>query len=290
MALIDTVPTTTAVLPTAVKQAQNGRLPASLLRNFDGRGALAKLPSYGMQALHIAAWGEQIDGFGPRIDTRTVGRYRSFARQEQLLYERADPGAEKIPGRPWYRFYNGLWWSGKPGKAMVATPGTSNHGWGCADDVAEERTGDNVADAISDRQLTWMRDNAPDFGWGLETRKEPWHWHWIRGDVLPARAVDVLTYCDIPIPADIQLERPPFTEVPDMPPLITRLKGFADVVLIDHCSAMPLSAELLTHARTAKVQEFNGDCQRKPMQYHPQTKQWLERQLGYSLTPTTGGI
>lgn len=78
MALIDTVPTTKAVLPTAVKAAQNGRLPAELLRNFDGRGALAILPSYGMEALHIAAWHDQIDGFGG-IATRTVGRCTSRA-------------------------------------------------------------------------------------------------------------------------------------------------------------------------------------------------------------------
>lgn len=225
MALIDTVPTTKVVLPSCVAGHRNGELGAHLLRDFDGRGSLLTIVSYGMQALHIAAWADQIDGFGG-IDTETVGRYRTLARQIAMLKERADSGPAQIPGRPWYRWWDGLWWSGKPGTAQVATPGTSNHGWAAADDVAEERTGDRTPDSMSDRQLAWMRDNAPSFGFGLETRKERWHWHWIAGDTLPARAIDVLRYCGIAIPADLA---PPVKEEWTMTPTTGKLFDTRDL-------------------------------------------------------------
>lgn len=196
MALIDTVPTTRAKLPSVLNRQSNGKLPSSLLRNFDGRGNLLRIVSYGMQALHIAAWHDQVKGFSPRIATRSVGRYRTYNQQLNLFLSRYT--TSPISGRP-VKYWDGKKWYLKKGMAMAATPGTSNHGWGCADDVAEERTGDNVADSMSDNQLRWMRDNAPDFGFGLETRKERWHWHWIAGDVLPARAVATLRIAGIPI-------------------------------------------------------------------------------------------
>jgi hypothetical protein len=205
MALIDTVPTTRVVLPSVVQGHENGKLPAALLRNFDGRGALLEIVSYGMQALHLQAWADRIDGFGG-IDTETVGRYRTYAQQETLFRSRYTTTV--LAGRP-SKIWNGVRWYQKPGTAMAAVPGTSNHGWASADDVAEERTGDTTPDPMSDRQLAWMRDNAPSFGFGLESRLERWHWHWTAGDALPARAITVLRYCRIAIPTHLAPADPP---------------------------------------------------------------------------------
>lgn len=208
MALVDTIPTHRPVLPTAVAGQPNGSLPAALLRDFDGRGRLAILPSYGMQALHIQAWSDNVEGFGP-IDTETVGRYRTFEQQVALVHQRMSrtPRAGAVTRYVEGHFYGGQWfpaatWYLLPGMAQVASPRSSVHGLGCADDVAEERTGDHVADGMSDRQLRWMRDNAPSLGWGLESHAERWHHVWIAGNVIPPRAVTILRYCGVYIDVD----------------------------------------------------------------------------------------
>lgn len=284
MALIDTVPTTKVVLPSIVKGYENGDLPLEIMRNFDGRGWLLEIVSYGMQALHIAAWHDQIDGFGP-IDTETVGRYRSYVQQVAALTTRADRGY--IAGRKWYRTWNGSIWSGKPGTAPVATPRFSNHGWAAADDVAEERTGDNVPDGMSDRQLRWMRDNAPDFGFGLESRVERWHWHWISGDVLPARAIAVLTYAGIAVPTKFLPPGPPPIppEFTDMDEFIIRLKGYREEFLVQNGNPVPLSPALAPVARASVPKEY----QFNPTPDHPETRKWLEFRSGLTLSKTADG-
>ena len=61
--------------------------------------------------------------------------------------------------------------------------------------------------------------------------------HWIRGDVLPGRAVDVLTFCGIPIPPDIQLERPPLNpQEDDMRAFRFRPYGKADQFIAFSCA------------------------------------------------------
>lgn len=78
---------------------------------------------------------------------------------------------------------------------------------------------------------------------------------------------------------------PPPPEVQQMPPTILRLKGYADVVLIQDCAAMPLSGAMLAIARAQPgVYEVGGDAQKNPTPYHAQTHKWLEHQLGYPLT------
>ena len=72
---------------------------------------------------------------------------------------------------------NGTW------PTTVATPGTSNHGWGCADDLAEIVNGRLVSLRASTRE--WLYRWAPEFGFALETTAELWHWHWICGDDIP---------------------------------------------------------------------------------------------------------
>lgn len=207
-----TIATTSVVLPSVIQGQENGKVSSTLLRGVgDGRGAMIKLVSYGMQALHIAA---AAGGFV----IATTGRGRSYDRQVAMFLERYT--RDYLPDRP-YKTWNGVRWYQKPGTAMAATPGTSNHGWWSADDVAEVRNGQVVG--IGDAALIWMRDNAPSFGFGLETTKERWHWHWIAGNSLPQRAVDVLRYCGIPIdlPGYEQAPAPEPTPVPEPQPAPT---------------------------------------------------------------------
>lgn len=209
MALIDTVPTHGPVLPSDLRGMSNGQLPAILLRNFDGRGNLHHLVSYGMEAMHLAM-------LAAGIQPRTVGRYRTYAQQVGLFTDRmrpSDTGRRPAVTRTW----NGRKYWLLPGMAPVATPGTSNHGWGCADDVAEEYDGDPGPEGMTDNQLLWMRDNAPSFGFALESHSERWHWCWTGGDNLPQRALDVLHFCGVPLPWEFS-EPVPVPVTPTPPP------------------------------------------------------------------------
>ena len=197
MSVVGTIPTTSATIPPAVQRSGNGTLPAGWLRSFDGTTRtdfkMFAPVSYAMQALILAALAD-----GIRLST--TGRFRSLARQEALFLERYQ--TEPIPGRP-TKWWNGKLWYQKPGVAMAATPGTSNHGWGCADDICEVSE-DGVLLSLRPPALEWLRDNAAGFGFALETRKEPWHWHWHRpgglASVLTQRTVDVLHAVGVYVP------------------------------------------------------------------------------------------
>lgn len=206
MALIDTVETSKVTVPTYLQDAQNGELSADIMRCPDlDRSSTAQVwkmfapVSWAMTAMQIAA-----KQAGHILDT--TGRYRSLERQFSLFAERYKSGSENNDGCG-SKVYNGVTYylqrSDKGGcMAMAATPGTSNHGLGLADDLAEDPDqfdGTGVV-FLGDPALTWLRDNAVDFGFGLETHKERWHWHWIGGDAIPQRAADTLRNAGLTIP------------------------------------------------------------------------------------------
>lgn len=60
---------------------------------------------------------------------------------------------------------------------LAAKPGTSNHGWGLALDLADG------LNSYTSAQYQWMRENAPTYGWDNPawarpngSKHEPWHW------------------------------------------------------------------------------------------------------------------
>lgn len=63
--------------------------------------------------------------------------------------------------------------------ALAAEPGTSNHGWGLAMDLASR------VDNASSAEHAWMDTNARRFGWVNPAwahdpdRFEPWHWEYV---------------------------------------------------------------------------------------------------------------
>lgn len=194
MTVLATIPTSSVTVPTVLRGASNGQLDASGLRSPDYHTStvyqLFAPVSYAMEAMHAAAERE-----GVKLDT--TGRYRSYSRQLSLFLERYSE--EPIAGRP-TKWWNGATWWQKSGVAMAATPGSSNHGLGLADDLAKDDNDDRTVESIGDAVLTWLRDNAVRFGFGLETRVEAWHWHWIGGDALSQDVVDELDHAGTAIP------------------------------------------------------------------------------------------
>jgi LAS superfamily LD-carboxypeptidase LdcB len=62
----------------------------------------------------------------------------------------------------------------------MATPATSNHGWGLAVDVWGANNG----------RLDWMLQNCDKYGFSWEIQSEPWHIRYVCGDKLPQAVLD----------------------------------------------------------------------------------------------------
>lgn len=234
MALIDTVPTSRVTVPTFLVGAPNGELPSEWLRSWDEDGKMFLPVSYAFQALYLGAVGVGITVSHRRADS--TGRFRTLQRQYEMLHERYVPyyisGARDTNYVPAHyfqgKYYAAAMWYLKPGNAMAATPGKSNHGYGLADDMASDVNADNVPEGLNDTLLMWLRDNSVAYGIGLETRSERWHWHWIGGDTLSQRVVNTLTAAGVAIP---DLRKFKFT-VPGatLPPVVTPPPTGADPI------------------------------------------------------------
>jgi hypothetical protein len=72
--------------------------------------------------------------------------------------------------------WQGFWWDKIDGFADSATPGTSNHGWGCAVDIAN---------ATQTAKLAWLESNAAWHGFLWENRTEAWHLTYVYADRTP---------------------------------------------------------------------------------------------------------
>lgn len=161
--------------PSCLKGQENGKLTPELLVPC-GLEAFTMVPpaARSMKALTAAA---KAAGFKPTA----TGVYRSYAAQVTLF--RARYSQTELAGRPTKTWQGKTWWQ-RPHTAMAATPGTSNHGWGLAADLAEKRTVGLVP--VTASFVAWLCANAFTFGFSAEDQSEVWHWRYVAGDNIPA--------------------------------------------------------------------------------------------------------
>lgn len=146
----------------------NGEIPPGSLTALSWAPDFRVRPesAAGMEALNNAYRAQ----FGRNIVFS--GAYRTYARQETMFKSRYT--TTPIAGTS-TKTWQGLTWYLRPGEAMAATPGTSNHGWGEAVDFSGGIQLRNSA------QHLWTKANAPAYGWLLPawaTTIEPWHFEW----------------------------------------------------------------------------------------------------------------
>lgn len=162
-------PVSPVVLPSDLARVANGKLPTRLLAGITGGGHLHHAAARAWEAMVQAA---AADG----VELRHVGAYRSYESQVALFRDRyqTTPNGARVTRR-----WNGTTYYLKPGKAPSATPGTSNHGWGMAIDIAHIGSG---------KRLPWLVANAGRFGFTWEVADpsnpnfEAWHIRYVRGD------------------------------------------------------------------------------------------------------------
>jgi LAS superfamily LD-carboxypeptidase LdcB len=148
----------------------NGTIPESQLAKIHGGGRLYKPAAIAFNKMWEDAKKENITLLG------VSEGYRSLKAQEALFFRRySKMPTSRIPSVT--RTYLGKKWYLKRGMSPSATPATSPHGWGLAQDL-------NVQDP---KVFTWLCNNAPKYGFYLQGRKylpngkknpeyEAWHW------------------------------------------------------------------------------------------------------------------
>ncbi len=168
-----TLPVAALVRPADLRGQANGELEAHLLTPVDGGEVLHHAAAGSWMAMRQAAHGDRV--------SIAVGAdaYRPLVTQVAIFLDRYIPVTSHRTGARWWREQ---WWVKKAGVDRAAVPGTSNHGWGLAVDVAACRTENTVA-------CRWLKENAHRFGWSAEIQDEPWHWRAVHGDVVPATVV-----------------------------------------------------------------------------------------------------
>lgn len=177
-----TYPVLPIIMPTDLSACTNGQLPPTLLRPLKGtRGELHHLAATAFNCL-------QLEAFFAGVDLQSVGSYRPYTQQLIMFNDRfSSTPTLRIP-RVTRRWGGKTYWL-RRGKAPSAAPGTSNHGWGLAIDIAN----------ASGARLAWMLGPHPllspvvkyGFTWEVESgpNAESWHIRYVCGDEWPS-AVD----------------------------------------------------------------------------------------------------
>jgi len=180
-------PVKTVIRPAALRGQSNGRIATAKLvevPSLRGGPTARLLPpaARAWRALRGAARadGHLLDAVGP------TDSYRPFEVQEKIFRARYTTDNIGGPSRIWL----GKRWFQRPGTAIAAVPGTSNHGWGLAVDTGEQSDSDIGVESIDDRTLRWLLDNELDFGFSHEVQSEPWHIRYFAGDTLPAAVLE----------------------------------------------------------------------------------------------------
>lgn len=179
------LPVVAVIRPTDLIGVDNGALDPHLLTPIGPQGLLHHTAARAWAAL-VAAAGTA----GIPLTYTYGGTYRSLGDQMALFRSRYT--RTELPGRPTKVWLGQTWWQ-LPQTAMAAVPGTSNHGLGLAVDTATDSDWsdglgpDDAASIVP--HLGWLSANAALFGWSWEGSPpniEPWHLHYMAGDLVPA--------------------------------------------------------------------------------------------------------
>jgi LAS superfamily LD-carboxypeptidase LdcB len=187
---------TPVTMPADLQGQANGKLGPCHLRGvyFPGYGTrdLHHLAADAFECMNVACYAE----IGYKLTT--VGAYRTYAAQERVFRERYTdtyvPLRNVLTNKRWWQ---GKTWYKRVRVAPVAAPGTSNHGWGLANDVAIYAAGQIVGITSIAKVWSWVQAHAQEFGRSWEGARpgepgwEPWHLRYVAGDVVPTRVANM---------------------------------------------------------------------------------------------------
>jgi hypothetical protein len=173
------------------KPLQNGRLgPCDLSSVFlagIGQGSLHPFTARAWTAISIVCAAETR---ATLTATSVADTYRSYGQQEAVFLARMLPRYDPVRCTRISRVWNGETWWLRRGMAPVATPGTSNHGYGIAIDAAVW-LGGKIRPVAGSVAWPWLLGNAESFGFGWELAAESCHIRHTQGDSVTQRVLDV---------------------------------------------------------------------------------------------------
>ena len=183
--------------PAGIDFASNGLLRPGQMRQSMAPGlgmiSLHPLASRSWDVLQFNCWHET----GQQLTvTSLADAYRNYQRQEATFRARMVDRYNPLTCTNVTRFWQGKTWWLRKGMAQVATPGTSNHGWGLAVDAAlwVETSKDRweIRPVAGNRWLfAWLEANVVDHGFAWNNRTEPWHLEYFAGDDVPERVLNL---------------------------------------------------------------------------------------------------
>jgi len=174
--------------PSTLNGVTNGRIPTAMLDSTPGQagGSTVRLVTPASRAWRALAAAAKSAGHILKA-TSSADSYRSYDQQVATFTSRYS--IDPIIGQPQRRWDGHTWWL-IPGKAPAAVPGTSNHGWGLAVDVGEERDGDTGTESMDQATLDWLVAHEERYGFSHELQVEPWHIRYWSGDLVPPAVID----------------------------------------------------------------------------------------------------
>ncbi len=202
-------------LPSDLFGQANGKLGPCQMQavHFPGLGdaSLHKLVARAYIAMCAAYHAEavahpQLYGVFNSFSTTGGGAYRSLQIQEREFFDRYSPTYNPLTTKLTnQRVYQGKRYFLRIGKTACAVPGTSNHGWACALDIAVFNAATHGVVGLTAAAFDWLCANAPLYGFAWESAPtlptgqpnpefERWHIHWTMGDTIPQKVIDVETW------------------------------------------------------------------------------------------------
>jgi len=195
--------------PSAIAKQPNGAVADALLDVVDRPEPIwkmAALPARGMRAMHAAIKADLgitlfSTGRGRTLSQQwaifggPLARYRPCSKEEFDKNTAKDdeltkfwPTSERLKVAallptaviPAAEHWTKIQLQNGKFPATAAVPGTSPHGFWCADDLAMAN-----GDPITDQVAEWLFTHELAFGFAHGTRSERWHVQWVVGDTVP---------------------------------------------------------------------------------------------------------
>ena len=202
-------PVAKMVLPKEVEKVGNGKLTGKMMKKVKCGGVMWNGAADAFNALYDAALAA-----GHKL--RNIGDYRPFDGQLSMFMDRYN---QKPTGRKpeITRTYQGKTWYLKKGKSPSGTPGTSNHGFGLAIDIAIDNKG-KIKAIGGTKAYDWMCENAPNYGFYLQgaptkadgkanSEYEAWHWQYCIGDKAAPALSGAAPAAPAPAPAPVAKQK-----------------------------------------------------------------------------------
>lgn len=162
------------IIPSEMQRYTNGKLPAETLGKLSMGGTAWRGGKCGGAVFAFNLMYDHAKRDGIKLVAISEG-YRSYERQVALFLDRySSSPTDRVPTIT--RIWQGRTYWLRSGKSPSATPATSPHGFGLAQDI-------NVNDG---RVYKWLCDYAPVYGiylqgppkylWRVNPEYEAWHW------------------------------------------------------------------------------------------------------------------